>query len=187
MFVGSTDLLIDFVQLLVSAVAAGEAGNKTSNNGEVVLINLPLKIEDAIVSAAVAGSGDNEAAGEEIRHQNNNNSPARGEESSNGGKLAPDNSGEDIGYMGAGLLGAAIGAGLGAAWGGTGNYGANYYQQGINLSRLTVYNANLFIKNTCRILGYNPGIYGGYPYAPAVGYPQTYPGYPLPAGIRLID
>ncbi|EFX73582.1 hypothetical protein DAPPUDRAFT_252927 [Daphnia pulex] len=143
-------------KLLVPAVAADEAGNKT--NGQVVLVNLPLQIEDAIVSA-IAGSGDNEDGAEEIR-----NSPAiRGEASySNGGKLtaAPDNSGEDIGYMGAGLLGAAIGAGLGAAWGGTGsNYGANYYQQ-----------------------GYNPGIYAGaYPYVPAVGYPQTYPGYPLAA------
>lgn len=116
--------------MLVPAVAAGEPGNKT--DGQMVLINLPLQIEDAIVSA-IAGSGDNEDGAEEIR-----NSPAiiRGEESS---KLtaAPDSSGEDIGYVGAGLLGAAIGVGLGAAWGGTGsNYGSNYYQQGIvNLCR----------------------------------------------------
>ncbi len=115
--------------MLVPAVAAGEPGNKT--DGQVVLVNLPLGIEDAIVSA-IAGSGDNEDGAEKIR-----NSPAiKGEESS---KLtaAPDNSGEDIGYVGAGLLGAAIGAGLGAAWGGTGsNYGSNYYQQGIvNLCR----------------------------------------------------
>lgn len=111
--------------MLVPAVAAGEAGNKT--DGQMVLANLPLQIEDAIVSA-IAGSGDNEDGAEEIL-----NSPAiiRGEESS---KLtvSPDNSAEDIGYVGAGLLGAAIGAGLGAAWGGTGsNYGSNYYQQGI--------------------------------------------------------
>jgi hypothetical protein len=117
--------------LLVPAVAAGEPGN-SKTDGQMVLINLPLQIEDAIVSA-IAGSGDNEDGAEEIR-----NSPAiiRGEESS---KLtvSQHNSGEDIGYVGAGLLGAAIGAGLGAAWGGTGsNYGSNYYQQGIvNLCR----------------------------------------------------
>ena len=61
-----------------------------------------------------------------IEQQMDEHSPAAGESSN--GKLTPDNSGEDIGYMGAGLLGAAIGAGLGAAWGGTGSYGANYPQ-----------------------------------------------------------
>lgn len=119
--------------MLIPAVCADDGSENKTNviagEKEVVLVSLPLKIEDAIINAADAGSGDNEDVAEENKRQQNNRPAAAGEAAK-----TPDNSGEDIGYVGAGLLGAAIGAGLGAAWGGTGSYsGANngVYQQGI--------------------------------------------------------
>ncbi len=114
--------MIDCLQWLIpaSSAIAGDAGNGNKTNvveEEVLMVSLPLKIEDAIINAA-AGSGDNEQVDGENRNQINR--PAGASES----VKTTDNSGEDISYLGAGLVGAAIGAGLGA-W--SGSTGSNYY------------------------------------------------------------
>ena len=92
---------------------AGGTENKTNDGDEMLLISLPLKVEDAIISS-VAGSGDGED-GDDTRQQTNDRLIAEPSKT-------PDNSGEDIGYLGAGLLGAAIGAGLGSYYGTNGAY-----------------------------------------------------------------
>lgn len=101
-----------------SAIAGdAESGNKTNVvEEEVLMVSLPLKIEDAIINAA-AGSGDNEQVDGENRNQINR--PVASES-----VKTTDKSDEDISYLGAGLVGAAIGAGLGA-W--SGSTGSNYY------------------------------------------------------------
>ena len=106
------------------------------------MVSLPLKIEDAIINAA-AGSGDNEQVDGENRHQFNR--PVASESV----KTTSDKSDEDISYLGAGLVGAAIGAGLGA-W--SGSTGSSYYG-GTNNGVYQPGNTSLNLLNAIRFAG----------------------------------